>query len=82
MGGSLPLLENLVVREGGESASEDDLSLVADVVEARADIPGCHALRQFHVNYDLLGRDSVSELMKIRLLRALVSHVCHATLLP
>ena len=72
MGGSLPLLEDLGVRESGHSASEDNLSLVADVVEARKHIPGYHALKQFHANYSLLRNDSVSQVTKIRLLRALL----------
>jgi len=66
MGGSLPLLEDLDVQESGHSASESDLSLVADMMEARSHIPGCHALKQFHANHGLLGSDCVSRVTKIR----------------
>ena len=67
VGGALPLLEHLDLYQN--DLTDDDLNLVADMVEKRARIPGCQQLKTFEVNYGWLREASP---VKIRLLRALL----------
>lgn len=66
-GGALPLLEHLKARAHDQTDSDEDL--VADMVEGRAQILGCHRLTLFKGDYAWLGGGNPGE---IRLLRALL----------
>jgi hypothetical protein len=68
-GGALPLLEKLRVSQ--KSVTEEDSKALADMVEARAGIPGCRQLQILDAN---LGSwlDGTSPSTQIRLVRALL----------
>lgn len=68
-GGALPLLEVFHVIQN--NVTDDDLNLVADMVETRTHIPGCRGLKEFYTN-DWLHRASAVTGSRLRLLRALL----------
>lgn len=68
VGGTLPLLEHLELHQNDDLTDEDRV-LVANMVERRAQIPGCHGLTDFRSNNYWLGEGTPGE---FRLLRALL----------
>lgn len=68
-GGPAPLLEHFDVRFAG--LSEEHFNLLADMVEARARIPGCQRLKAFDVGPSWLDRGTLPT--RVRLLRVLLS---------
>jgi hypothetical protein len=69
--GTSPLLEDLRLYWGDES--ENDLGLIADILEARASIPGCKRLARFDGKYGWL--DQATLAIQVRLLRTLLPSV-------
>lgn len=67
-GGSSPALQHFSVDFA--TLNDEDLTPLADMVEARARIPGCRRLKTFAANWDWLDRGSLAT--RIRLLRVLL----------